>query len=43
MNKQNSNRLTDTENRLRAAAGEGGWGLGERGAGSEKCRVTITR
>ena len=36
MNKQNRNRLIDTENRLMVARGEWCWGLGEKSKGIEK-------
>ena len=35
-NKQNRNRLMDTENRLTAIRREVGWGLGEKGEGIKK-------
>ena len=42
MNKQNSNRLADTENILMVARGERGWRLGEKGGGIEKYRLVVT-
>ena len=42
-NKQNRNRLANTENRLMVARGERGWGLGEKGEGIEKYRSVVTK
>ena len=43
MNKQNRNRLTDTENRPVVARGEGIWGLGENGEGIGKYGLAVTK
>ena len=44
MNKQNRNRLIDTENRLVIFRGRGGWGgWVKRGEGSEKYRLVVTK
>lgn len=42
MDKQNLNRLTDTESGLAVARGEGCWEQGEDGAGIKKCRLVVT-
>ena len=42
MNKQNGNRLIDTENRLKVAREEVIGGLGEKGEGIEKYRLVVT-
>ena len=40
MGKQNRKRLIDTEDRLMVTRGEEGWGgMGEKGEGTEKCRL----
>ena len=43
MNKQNRNRLIDTENKLMATRWEGGKGVGERGEGIKKYKLVITK
>ena len=43
MNKQNRNRLIDTENRLMVARGEGHRGLDEKGEGIEKYKLVVTK
>ena len=40
--KQNRKRLIVTENRLLAAGGEGGWGLGEKGEGVNNYKLVVT-
>ena len=42
MNKQNWNRLIDTENGLMVARGEGVWGTGEKGEEIKKHRLSCT-
>ena len=42
MNKQNRNRLIDTEKRLMVATGEGIGGQGKRGEGTEKYRLVAS-
>ena len=42
MNKQNRNRIIDTESIVTVARWEGGRGVGKRGEGIEKCRVVVT-
>ena len=42
MNKQNRNRLIDTENILTVARWEGGWGMGEKGEEIRKYRLVVT-
>ena len=41
MNKDNKNRLTDTENILKVARWEGGWGMGEKGEVIKKCKLVV--
>ena len=42
MNRQNRNRLIDTENSVMVARGEWGWGVGERGEGIKKYKLAVT-
>ena len=42
-NKQNTDRLTDTENRLMAAREEVAWGTAGTGEGTEKHRLAVTK
>ena len=42
MNKQNRNRIIDTENVLMVARGEGFGGLVQKGEGIEKYRLIVT-
>ena len=41
--KQNRNRLIDTDNKLRVAWWQGGWGLDEKSEGIEKYKSIITK
>ena len=43
MNKQNRNRLIDTENRLTVARREGIGGLNEKSEGIEKYKLEVTK
>ena len=42
MNKQNRNRLIDSENRLMDARGEVGWGIGEKNKAIKKYKLVVT-
>ena len=43
MNKQNWNRLVDTENRLMVARGQGDWGICRKGEGIKKYKFIVTK
>ena len=43
MNKQNRNRLINTENILMVARWEGVAGMGEKGKGAEKYKLVVTK
>ena len=43
MNKQNRNRLIETEDRLMVVIKDGVWGTGWKGEGTEKYKLAVTK